>query len=88
MPAKPQQACESTPIPADISVEKHCTPVELGKLWHVAHHTIRRLFQSECGVLLFGTPESRTRKGRMQMRIPASVAARVHRRLRGQKVAA
>jgi hypothetical protein len=65
----------------EIAVEPHYTPKELGKLWHVADSTIRRLFADEPGVLIWGNEETRKRRKFISMRIPQSVAARVHRRL-------
>ena len=65
--------------------EKHYSPAELGKLWGYSDTKIRRMFVGEPGVLLEGTPS--TRLGRklkrryFSMRIPESVAARVHQRL-------
>jgi hypothetical protein len=64
-----------------IEVEKHFTPAQLAEVWNVAPNTIRRVFENEDGVLIFGTEESRTRRRHKSMRIPQSVAAKVHRRL-------
>jgi hypothetical protein len=61
--------------------ERHFTPQELGELWHVDPNTIRRMFANEDGVLVFGNPERRSHRRYYSMRIPTSVAARVHRRL-------
>lgn len=64
-----------------IEVEQHFTPAQLAEIWHVAPNSIRRIFENEDGVLIFGTDESRHRRRHKSMRIPQSVAARVHRRL-------
>jgi len=62
--------------------EKHYTPVELGKLWGLHGKTVRELFKSEQGVIVLGNPKTtRYRKAYTTLRIPASVAERVHRRL-------
>ncbi|MGC1798704.1 MAG: hypothetical protein WA713_21605, partial [Candidatus Acidiferrales bacterium] len=62
--------------------EKHHTPAELGKTWALSVETIRRLFENEPGVLKVQNASGPT--GRRQyktLRIPASIAARVHRRI-------
>jgi len=62
--------------------EKHHTPIELSKTWALSVETIRRLFENEPGVLKMSNASGPT--GRRQyktLRIPASVAARVHRRI-------
>jgi len=62
------------------SFERHYTPVELAELWQVSEDFIRRLFLKEPGVVVF----HRARPGRRvyrTLRIPASVAERVHHRL-------
>jgi hypothetical protein len=47
----------------------------------VSHITIRRLFKNEPGILVFGTEETRFKRGKKTMRIPESVMVRVHRKL-------
>jgi hypothetical protein len=61
-------------------VEPHYAPEQLGKLWGLSTDTVRRLFESEPGVLVIERKKSRARRYRT-IRIPESVAARVHRRL-------
>lgn len=72
---------------ADVSVipvvqpeaEPHYTPKQLAKLWGVSVQTIIRLFENEPGVLILGSEtETRYTRKYRTMRIPASVAARVH----------
>jgi hypothetical protein len=65
---------------ADID-EKHFSPAELAKAWGVSVETIRTIFRVEPGVLKIGTNATRHRRGYMTLRIPESVAQRVHRRL-------
>jgi len=67
--------------PTSISFEKHYTPFELAERWKVSPQTIRRLFCREPGVLMFGSPETRFKRKRETMRIPASVAERIHAKL-------
>lgn len=62
--------------------EKHYTVTELGKAWQMDPKTIRRLFINEPGVIVL--PQRKGIRGRRvytSLRIPASVAERVHRRL-------
>jgi hypothetical protein len=61
--------------------ERHFSPENLAELWGLSGDTIRRLFEKESGVLVI--ERSKTARGRRYrtMRIPASVALRVHRRL-------
>jgi hypothetical protein len=62
--------------------EKHHTPAELGKTWALSVETIRRLFENEPGVLKISNASGYTGRRRYKtLRIPASVAARVHRRI-------
>jgi hypothetical protein len=67
------------PRPEDLAFEKHYTCKELGKVWGLSDETIRRMFEDTPGVLRISNPKIRSkRKTRVSMRIPASVAARVH----------
>jgi hypothetical protein len=62
--------------------EKHYTPLEIAEMWGFHGKTIRKLFESEPGVVVLGnTKTTRYRKAYTTLRIPASVAERVHRRL-------
>ena len=71
--------------------EVHFTPARLAKEWAVSTDTIRHLFYDEPGVLKIDRPET-TRGGKdgkgkrryRSIRIPQSVAERVHRRLSGK----
>lgn len=64
-----------------IMAEKHYTPAELAELWGVSVQTIRELFKSEDGVLKIGSDGTRNRRAYKTLRIPESVAERVHTRL-------
>lgn len=62
--------------------EQHFTASELAELWHLDSDTIRKIFRDEPGVLLITTgKKTRYRKAYTNIRIPASVAERVHRRM-------
>ncbi|PYV66757.1 MAG: hypothetical protein DMG96_41415 [Acidobacteria bacterium] len=70
------------PNSASISpaMERHFSPEELGQVWALSADTVRRLFEREPGVLIIERNRSRTRRYRT-LRIPESVALRVHRRM-------
>ena len=65
--------------------QKHYTPGELGELWHLAPSKIRELFADEPGVIRIGGFSRREgkqlKRSYFTLRIPQSVAERVHARL-------
>ena len=67
--------------PAMSADEQHFTPDELAKLWGVSAETIRSIFREEEGVLKIGSTGARYKRGYQTLRIPLSVAERVHTRL-------
>jgi hypothetical protein len=69
----------STTLPS-ASLERHYSPEELSQIWNLSADTVRRLFEREPGVLVIERSRSRARRYRT-LRIPESVAQRVHRRL-------
>jgi AraC-like DNA-binding protein len=66
----------------DIAMERHYTIAEIARLWHLNYKTVRRLFGSEPGVLIFGPGERRFKRSHVSMRVPETVMLRVHRRCR------
>jgi hypothetical protein len=62
--------------------EKHFSVRELAVLWGLSDRTIRRIFAGEPGVVAWGRDETRSKRTYKTLRIPASVAQRVYRRLR------
>ena len=60
--------------------EPHYTPEELGRAWGLSANTIRALFENE-PVLRVTRPERMHKRGYETVRIPKSVADRVHARL-------
>jgi hypothetical protein len=62
------------------ATEQHFTPAELGERWGVSEDTIRRAFSDVPGVLRLNFPRllQAKRKPRVMLRIPASVADRMH----------
>jgi hypothetical protein len=75
----------SQPRPLDLRTqqmaEKHFKPQELADMWGVSVQTVREIFQNEEGVLKIGRDGTRTRRTYKTIRIPESVAERVHARL-------
>jgi hypothetical protein len=70
--------------PADpklAAMELHFSPADLAKKWGVSIETIRTIFREEPGVLKIGKPGTKFRRGYFTLRIPESIAERVHRRL-------
>jgi hypothetical protein len=61
--------------------EKHYSPAELAKAWCFTTETIRKLFRDEPGVLKIGEKNPGHKRPYLTMRIPESVAERVHTRL-------
>ncbi len=63
------------------ALEPHFTLAELAAKWHLARSTIRDWFLDEPGVLLVTRTGRRNGKRTLtNMRIPQSVAERVHRK--------
>jgi hypothetical protein len=62
-----------------IMAEKHYAPAELAEIWGVDPETIRNIFRDEPGVLKLGN--SGSKRNYITLRIPESIAERVHRRL-------
>lgn len=65
-----------------LAFEKHYQVKELVDLWGLDRHLITKWFEKEPGVIRVGAGRnSRFKQNRISLRIPASVAERVHRRL-------
>jgi hypothetical protein len=61
-------------------LEKHFTPSELGTAWGLSTETIRKIFEKEPGVLKHAVSQNGKRRY-VTLRIPESVAVRLHNRL-------
>jgi hypothetical protein len=61
--------------------EKHFSPADLAKAWGVSAETVRQIFREEPGVLRLGSGGNRQTRSYVSLRIPQSVAVRVHARL-------
>ena len=64
---------------AELYAERHYSPSDIAKQWGVDAETIRNIFRNEPGVLKIGN--NGAKRPYVSLRIPESVAARVHRRL-------
>jgi hypothetical protein len=81
----------SIPAPASAggnALERHFKPQELAKFWGLSTNVIRSLFEDEPGVLKIVRPEKLHKRRYVTLRIPASVAARVHARYDAKRKAA
>jgi hypothetical protein len=65
---------------AQPTFERHYSVEELAKIWQVSDDFVRRLFLREPGVVVFWRQQPGRRVYRT-LRIPASVAERVHSRM-------
>ena len=63
----------------DVTFERHFSVDELSELWGMSDDFVRRLFLREPGVVVFCHPRPGRRVYRT-LRIPESVAHRVHQR--------
>jgi hypothetical protein len=68
----------------DAAFEEHFSPAQLGKLWGYHGDTVRELFRDEPGCLRIDRPERMHKRAYCSLRIPRSVAHRVHCRLQGK----
>jgi len=59
--------------------EHHFTVAELSEQWNLSREAIRKMFQTEPGVVVFHYPKPNKRKYRT-LRIPESVAKRVYQK--------
>jgi hypothetical protein len=62
-----------------LALERHYSPAEIAELWGLSVESVRRLFDGEDGVLVFGETEGKFRRRYTTLRIPESVVERVHR---------
>jgi hypothetical protein len=63
-----------------LGLERHYSVAEIAEIWGLSEKTVRRMFEEEDGVLQWGTPETRRKRGYITLRIPESVLLRVHRK--------
>jgi hypothetical protein len=67
--------------PPSAAFERHFSVQEIAKMWDLGVDLIRRLFANEEGVVRIAHPETLHKCGYCTLRIPESVAHRVHRKL-------
>ena len=65
---------------SSIAFERHYSPSEIATMWSLSEDAVRRLFENEPGVLVLSDAKPGMRRYRT-LRIPESVALRVHRKL-------
>lgn len=63
-----------------LALERHYSVADVAKMWALSEKTVRRMFEDEDGVLNWGSPETRRKRGYRTLRIPESVLHRVHRK--------
>jgi hypothetical protein len=61
--------------------EHHYTVAEIGEVWNLSTDVVRTIFEREPGVLVIGDDSPKEKRRYTTLRIPRSVAERVHRRL-------
>jgi hypothetical protein len=66
----------------DKAMEKHYSLEQIGELWGLSTKTVRKMFENEPGIIVFGNTGSIKKRRYLTFRIPESVLLRVHRRLR------
>jgi hypothetical protein len=67
-------------VPCSRLFERHFSPAELAELWNLSADTVRRMFETEPGVLVFENPIRSSSRRFRTLRIPESVAQRVYSR--------
>jgi len=66
----------------DKAMERHYSVEQIGELWGLSTRTVRKMFDNEPGIIVFGNVGSLKKRRYLTLRIPESVMLRVHRRLR------
>ncbi len=61
--------------------ERHLAVEEIAAKWSLSRDFVRRLFEREPGVLILGNGATQSKRRYRTLRIPQSMAERVHRRL-------
>lgn len=62
-------------------LEQHLTPVQIAKLWGMSPKKVRAHFEREPDVIKDVKPETRNKRGYVNLYIPDSAMRRVHSRL-------
>lgn len=61
--------------------ERHYTVAEIAETWSLSRDEVRKIFESEPGVLVIGNGGTRSKRRYRTLRIPESVMERVHRKM-------
>jgi hypothetical protein len=61
--------------------ERHFTVSQIGEMWNLSGDAVRKLFEEEPGVMVIGENARKGKRRYTTLRVPESVAQRVHRRL-------
>ena len=70
--------------PEPITIDRHFSPQFLAELWGLSGPTVVRWFQDLDGVLKVSKPSKNGKRGRVELRVPFSLARRVYRQHTGQ----
>jgi hypothetical protein len=76
-----EQHADPAPTAPPAFAERHYNVAQIAAMWGLSQDTVRRLFQFEPGVLIFGGQQSAHTRRYTTLRIPESVVRRVHNRL-------
>ena len=84
--ATPDRAANSRVDPSVAEVPRfavqHYTVKDIGTMWKLSEDAVRKIFENEPGVLIFGEEKRNRYKRRYRtLRIPESVLERVYRRM-------
>ena len=77
----PTPAAGSQPVLVVLALEPHYAPGELARLWGLSSNFIRNRFKDEKGVIVIDRPEELHKRSYSTIRIPESVALKVHEKL-------
>ncbi len=66
---------------ADVLSDRFYSPSELAEKWGLSVDKIRRLFETESGVLKLGSANPKHKRRYLTLRIPERVAIRIYNRL-------
>jgi hypothetical protein len=70
-----------TGVSESIAFERHYTIAEIAAFWSLSEDTVRDMFLSEPGVLVVARHKPGNRRPYRTIRIPESIALRVHQKL-------
>ena len=70
--------------PQPVVIDQHYSPQFYAEFWGMSPSTVIRWFQDMEGVLKLSMPARNGRRGRVELRIPFSLAMKVYREHTGQ----